>query len=195
MSELIEKFKVVLDFEVTVDPETGEIVTNCVKKTIDKAGFKSAEIKEKKTKKVKKEECSDPKIILEENKYCLNQAAADLIGVEPGDKLDIAYKKQGKTITPIIYKDNKKGNKLNKSLTVACRGSKQEELAKYGTEFYLVPHSEDGVFVLTNKDKEIEENLDDEELPIDETIDVDIQDLLNDEDANITEISAFEYKL
>lgn len=198
MTELIEEFEVVLKFQTVVNCETGEITTNCIKKSIDKV-VKPAEIKESKprTKKSKKEESSDPKVVLEDNKLCLNQATVDLVGIEPGDKVDIGYKKQGKSMIPVIYKDDKKGNKVTKSLTVACRGSKHDELAKYGTEFDVVPHSEEGMFILKSGDLELEESLDeDSDEAIDSVIDVDIQDLLNsNEDDSIKEISAFEFKL
>ena len=113
MTELVEEFEVTLKFQTVVNCETGEITTNCIKKTIDKV-VKPAEIKEKKprTKKSNKEECPDPKISLEDNKLCLNNAVLELIGVEPGDKLDIGYKKQGKQMIPVIYKDDKKGKIL-----------------------------------------------------------------------------------
>ena len=57
------------------------------------------------TKKATKiEEGVEPKIILEANKFILNQAAADLIGVQPEDRVAIRYKKIDKVLFPVIGK-------------------------------------------------------------------------------------------
>lgn len=94
-------------------------------------------------------------------------------------------------------------NKLTKSLGVACRGSKREELSKYGNEFLIVPHeTKEGIFILTNEDSSLEELLDDtieKEDKLDEAIelptDIDLQDLIDDEDANITKVSSSIFQL
>ena len=123
------------------------------------------------------------------------------MGVEPDCKLDIKYEKRGKETVPVIGTDTafgtKQGNKLTKSLTVACRGSKNEELSKYGTEFILVPHeTKDGIFVLQNEDAKLERALDDTLEKPDEPEeeiglpDIDLQDLIDDKDATITEVSS-----
>lgn len=194
MEPIIEDFTITLKYQVKVDTETGEMTTKCISRKIDKSNFEVVEDKPKK-KKVKKEESSEPTLIFEDNKYCLNQAAITLMGVAPDCKIDIKYEKRGKIIIPVIGLDERQGNRLTKSLTVACRGSKNQELSKYGTEFILVPHeSKENAFILQNKDAEIEQALDageEVELPMD----LDLQDIIDDKDVNITEIEPSLFKL
>lgn len=182
---VVEHFKVTLDFEVTVDETSGEIVTKCVKKSIDKTGFVA---KEPKATKPKKEESSEPILTLESNKYCLNAAAVELMGVSPGDKLLIKEGKVDNKIVPMIGTEEnlcvKGGNKLTQSFTVSYRGVKNQELAKYGTEFTLVPNeSKQGVFILYSKDQELADSED-----VESMIDLDLQSIIDEGDANITEI-------
>lgn len=205
MDPIVEEFTLTLKYQVKVDTETGEMTTKCISRKVDKSNFEVAEDKPKrKIAKSKKEESSEPTLILEENKYCLNQAAVDLMKVEPDCKLDIKYEKRGKETVPVIGTDTafgtKQGNKLTKSLTVACRGSKREELAKYGTEFILIPHkTKEGIFVLQDKDAELEKILDDtipkEDEEISLPMDTDLQDLIDNVDATITEVSPSIFKL
>lgn len=206
MEPIVEEFTITLKYQVSVDTETGEMTTKCISRKIDK-NIEVVDAKPaKRASKAKKNESSEPTLTLEENKYCLNQAAADLMGVEPDCKLDIKYEKRGKETVPVIGTDTafgtKQGNKLTKSLTVACRGSKNEELSKYGTEFILVPHeTKDGIFVLQNEDAKLERALDDtlekpdepeEEI---ELPDIDLQDLIDDKDATITEVNSSMFQL
>lgn len=207
MDPIIEEFTITLKYQVKVDTETGEMTTKCISRKIDK-NIEVVDAKPaKKTSKAKKGESSEPTLTLKENKYCLNQAAADLMGVEPDCKLDIKYEKRGKETIPVIGTDTafgtKQGNKLTKSLTVACRGSKNEELSKYGTEFILVPHeTKDGIFVLQNEDAKLEQALDDTiekpdgaEEEIDLPMDIDLQDLIDDKDATVTEVNSSMFQL
>lgn len=208
MEPIIEEFTLTLKYQVKVDTETGEMTTKCISRKIDK-NIEVVDAKPaKRTSKAKKgNESSVPTLTLEDNKYCLNQTAADLMGVEPDCKLDIKYEKRGKETVPVIGTDTafgtKQGNKLTKSLTVACRGSKNEELSKYGTEFILVPHeTKDGIFVLQNKDAKLEQALDDTiekpdgpEEEIDLPMDIDLQDLIDDKDTTVTEVSSSMFQL
>ena len=127
MEPIVEEFTITLKYQVKVDTETGEMTTKCISRKVDKSNFEVTEVKPRK-KTVVKNESSEPKLILESNKYQLTQAAVELMGVEPDDKIDIKYEKQGKNITPVIGSDEtfgtKQGNKLTKSFTVACRGRK-----------------------------------------------------------------------
>lgn len=199
--EVVETFEVKLLFEVRVDNETGELTTVCVKKSIDKSGFKTTEAKPKRASKAKKVESDVPTLTLEDNKYCLNTAAVELMGVTNEDKLDIKYQKVGKNVVPVIATDDTWGThsgcKVTKSFTVACRGSKNTELAKYGTSFTVVPHDKTvGLFILQNGDLKVEDN--DPELEdlmqVEEDItfpvDEDLQGLIDDVDANVTEVSS-----
>lgn len=206
MDPIVEEFTITLKYQVKVDTETGEMTTKCISRKIDKSNFEVVEEKSKrKTSKVKKEESSAPLLTLKDNKYCLTQAAADLMGVEPDCKLDIKYEKRGKETVPVIGSDDvwgtKGGNKLTKSLTVACRGSKNEELSKFGQEFTLVPHEKkDGLFILQNGTAKVEiddevEDLQDLEETISLPVDVDLQDLIDDSDANVKEVSSSMFQL
>lgn len=194
--QVVEHFQVILDYEVTVDESTGELKTRLIKKSIDKANFKSIEVKESKKKSNKKEESSTPQLILEDNKYILNTAAIELMQVTTEDKIDIKYEKKGKGMIPVIGSDSvfgtKQGCKLTKSNSVSCRGSKNTELAKYGSIFEIIPHpSKPGLFILkgdseeeSSEESEIKIEEDDENLPLD----VDLETLIDDKDADITEI-------
>lgn len=86
---------------------------------------------------------------------------------------------------------------------MACRGSKNEELSKYGTEFTILAHdSKEGLFILSsgeipisqeelNGDENIALEEDEEPLPLD----IDLSELVDDKDANVTEIDANFFKL
>lgn len=199
MDPIIEEFTLTLKYQVSVDTDTGEMTTKCISRKVDKSNFEVVETKSKKSKTTSKVSVGEgPRLVLESNKYQLTQEAADLLGVSPDDKVDIKYEKQGKSIIPVIGSDEafgtKQGNKLTKSLTVACRGNKNEELAKFGTEFTLVKHpSKDGIFILSTGENEIEE-VDEEEEEI-SLPDIDLQELIDDKDAEITEVSASMFQL
>jgi len=200
--EILENFKVTLEFQTSVDTETGEISTKCIKKSIDKlVNAIEDKPKRKRTSRIK-EESSSPQLILEDNKYYLNSAAITLMCISPDDRLDIKYEKDG---TPVIGTDNifgtHSGNKLSKSNTVVCRGSKREELSKYGTIFNIVPHAtKEGLFMLigdttsvsSNGDENIAINESDEDLSFNEE---DFLDLIEDKDATITEVNSSIFNL
>lgn len=202
MDSIIEEFTVTLKYQVEVDAETGEVNTKCISRKLDKStGVESKTTK--RTSKTKKNENSEPTLILEDNKYCLNQAAIELMNVSPDDKLDIKYEKRGTETIAVIGSDDSfgthSGNRLTKSLTVACRGSKNQELSKYGTEFLIVPHeTKDGIFILQNTKLEqalgntIEKSDELEEIGLP---DIDLQDLIDDKDATITEVNSSMFQL
>ena len=193
MDPIVEEFTITLKYQVTVDTETGEMTTKCIKRTVDKTNF---EISEKKTAKKKVvEDNSSPQLTLEDNKYRLNTAAIELMGVSAESKIDIKYEKQGKSMIPVIGTDEafgtRGGNRLTKSNTVACRGSKHEELVKYGNIFQIIPHdSKAGLFILKG-DAQIDTLDGDENVSIDEEID--ISQLIDDKD--VEEINSFDFTL
>lgn len=172
------------EFSVT-NTETGEMKTTGAKKST------------RKTKPAVSD--SEPKLILEENKYCLTESAVTLLGIEPGCKIDIQYDKNGPIIADDEIWGTNKGNKLTKSLTVAFRGVKREELEKYGSEFTLMPIPDrEGMFYLKGNNelyigeaKNIEELEEELNIPIDE----DLQDLIDDPDATTYEIDSTFFKL
>lgn len=191
---ITEDFTLTLQYQMKINTETGEILeTKLIKRSVNKANFEVTDTPKKR--KVKKEESSEPQLILEDNKYCLNTAAIELIGVNPDDKIDIKYQQNGKKLVPIIASDvvfgTKNGNRLTKTHTVAFRGSKNEELAKFGTVFTLVAHSQEGVFILKGDTDTPEEPETDENINIDD-IDLDLSSLVDD---NVTEIDANFFKL
>ena len=113
---MIVKMMITFDY----DPETNEykpLKQEIVKEKAQKVSTKAEEA----------EESAEPQITLESNKYILNKAAANLMGVQWEDRLDIKYQpiERGGLMFPIIGTDTslntKSGNKLTKKLTVSCR--------------------------------------------------------------------------
>ena len=199
-----ERIKILLTLDV--DLETGE--TTCVSREVINDDKKSTSTK--KTKKAKEED-PNPCITLEDNKYILNAAAAELLGVEPEDRLDIKYEKQGKgSLIPVIGTNEafgtKGGNKLTKGLSVSCRGKANEELSRYGSTFTLMAHpNKENLFILCGDKKPnpepeptdenvVVEDIEDsntEELPMELSLD----ELVTDTDSQIKEISGFDFNL
>lgn len=139
---------------------------------------------------------AEPQITLTDNKYILNESAANLIGVKWEDRLDIKYQLIDKIRFPIIGKDTawgtKSGNKLTKSLTVSCRGNANSLLSEYGDTFSITPwQGREGLFVLVgNKDRTTpDENV---EVTEDENPENDletIQDAIDDTDYEINNMT------
>lgn len=170
MNPIIEEFIITLKYQVKVDTETGEMTTQCIDRKINKSNFEVTN--SKKSKKIKQEESTEPQLILEDNKYSLNQAAVELMQLSPDARLDIKYEKQGTVTVPVIGTDEnfhtKGGNRLTKSNTVAYRGTKSSELAKYGTVFSIKPHdSKEGLFILLG-DKDVPSLDGDEAIKVEE---------------------------
>jgi hypothetical protein len=52
-------------------------------------------------------------------------------------------------ITPILCEDEKNGNRLTKTYTISCRGSRHDNLAEYGDTFEITPcEDKEGYFKL-----------------------------------------------
>lgn len=128
---------------------------------------------------------AEPQIILDANKYILNQAAANLMGVKWEDRLEIKYQKVQGVIYPVIGTGEtfgtKTGNKLTKTLTVSCRGKANEMLARYGHTFTVSEmKGQPGLFVLigdtppAEEAEEIEIKEDENDI-VDLPLDVDIE--------------------
>lgn len=200
---ITEEFTLTLQYAMKINTDTGELLeTKLIKRSVDKSNFEVTTPK-KRASKTKKEESTTPQLILEDNKYCLNAAAVELMGVGPDSKLDIKYEKG----VPVIGTDEafgtKGGNKLTKNNTVAYRGAKNEELAKYGTEFTISAHSsKEGLFILSSENTPVQEELNgDENVALEEgdedplPLDIDLAELVDEPDANVTEIDASFFKL
>lgn len=207
MTQNKERIKVLLTLDV--DIETGETV--CVSREVINDDLKKEKKATSTTKKPKKEKNENPNpcITLEDNKYILNAAAVELLGVEPEDRLDIKYEKQGKgMMIPVIGTNEafgtKGGNKLTKGFSVSCRGKANEELSKYGSIFTITPHpNKEDLFILSG-DKQpssvqevvdenvvVDDELSSEELPMDLNID----ELVEGSDNEIKEINSFDFDL
>ena len=139
----IQSSKIVLTL---VDTETGELFT----KEATFGDFKEV-TKKATTTRSKKPKDDDPiaKITLLEGKWQMNAACIELTGFEPEQKLDIRFEKKGRITTPVLCQDDKAGNRLTKTYTVSCRGSKHDNLAGYGDIFVVEPYEgKEGYFKL-----------------------------------------------
>ena len=107
---ITEEFTLTLQYAMKINTDTGELLeTKLIKRSVDKSNFEVVTPK-KKASKTKKDESATPQLILEDNKYCLNQAAIELMQVGPDSKLDIKYEKG----VPIIGTDEAFGTKGGK---------------------------------------------------------------------------------
>lgn len=182
-----DTYTVSLTYEMTINTDTGEILkTELVKRTIDTP----------KTKKnmLVQDDNPEPTLYLEENKYRLNNAAIQLMGLKSDSKILIKYEENDGTITPVIGTNLafhvSGGNRLTKSNTVGCRGNNHDELASYGTVFKIEPHpNREGLFVLiSDTPKQVlngDENIKVEEMNFEDLVD----------NGNITEIDSTFFKL
>lgn len=200
------KMLIVFDF----DPETGEYTP------VSREILNEGETGAKKTKAPKKgkgksslPDSKEPLIVLEDNKYILNEAAAEALGVSPDDRIDIKYEKQGKLLKPVIGSNEafgtKGGNKLTNSLTVSCRGKANETLSEYGSQFTLIPHArKDGLFMLIGDsmpeesevvDDKIDVNEVDEEPSEDIPLDIQLANMVQDDSVEEDTITKFDFTL
>lgn len=143
-----------IDFTLCFDDEAGKFVA-LNKETGEIREFTPAKKTSTTTrsKKKKEDENPNPQIVLEENKYKLNSAAVELMGIEPDDRLCIKMKKVQGVMLPIIGTTEafkvKDGNRITKSFTVACRGANHDALLNYGTTFDLEANAElEGTFIM-----------------------------------------------
>ena len=199
MPTVKETFILSLTYEMSVDTETGEVLET---KLIDRSVNKPVKAMKATANEAGQDDDKEPKLYLEDNKCRLNSKAISLMGISPGDKLDIKYDDGKNGSVPIIGTDEafgtKGGNKLTKSNTIACRGSKNEELSKYGKEFVLAVHpSKAGLFVLTSEEVAVDQLVGDDNVNIDtpEGIDLNLEGLVDDEDANVSSIDTNFFKL
>ena len=199
MPTIKETFILSLTYEMSVDTETGEVLET---KLIDRSVNKPVKAMKATASEAVQDNDKEPKLYLEDNKCRLNSKAISLMGISPGDKLDIKYDEGKNGSVPVIGTDEafgtKGGNKLTKSNTIACRGSKNEELSKYGREFVLATHpSKAGLFVLTSEEVAVDQLVGDDNINIDtpEGIDLDLEGLVDDKDANVSSIDTNFFKL
>lgn len=173
----IQSAKLVLSL---VDTETGEILT----REATLGDFK--EVKKTTSTRTKKPKDEDPvaKLTLLEGKLQMNNAAVQMTGFEPEMKIDIKFEKKGRVTTPVMMQADS-GNRLTKTYTISCRGSKHDNLAEYGDVFEVIPYEgKDGHFKLkgnVEKEDDIidvpEEIVDPEKFNDDEDINEDVNDI------------------
>lgn len=161
---MIQRFKVLFTYEQ--DDETGEV------KVINREVVNDDLPKAKKTsspKKSKADENPEPELILEDNKYSLNTAAVELLGVEADDRIDIKFEKRDKVRVPVIGCNTafgtQGGNRLTKSNTVSYRGKNHDLLEEYGTVFSFKETDKEGIFELVG-DQPLPEEKEDENVKI-----------------------------
>lgn len=149
----IESAKLILSL---IDKETGEILTREAILGDFKEVKKSTSTRTKKP----KDDNPNPQITLLEGKWQMNAACVNLTGFEPETKLDVKFEKKGRKITPVLCEDLKAGNRLTKTYTVSCRGSKHDNLAEYGTVFDVIPYEDkEGYFKLIGDAPEKEDDV------------------------------------
>ena len=139
-----------------VDDTTGEIIT----REATLGDFKEVTTKKKATSSKKPKDDGDPvaKVMLLDGKIQLNTAAINLTGYEPDMKIGIEFEKKGKKQIPVMMQADS-GNRLTKSYTISCRGSKHDNLLEHGDIFELEPYPEkDGYFYLKGN-KAIEDDI------------------------------------
>ena len=155
MNIKINSCKLILEL---VDEETGEIMTR--EATLGDFKEVTKKATTTRTKKVKDDGDPTPKITLLEGKWQMNHACVELTGFEPEMKLEVKFEKKGKTTTPVLCEDEKSGNRLTKTYTVSCRGSRHDNLAEYGTVFIVEPYEgKDGYFKLKGDAPEKEDDI------------------------------------
>ena len=157
-----------------VDDSTGEIITR--EATLGDFKEVAKKATTTRTRKPKTDDEPTPMIHLLEGKFQFNTKAIELTGFEPETKLDIKFEKKGRITTPILCEDLKSGNRLTKTYTVSCRGSKHDNLAEYGDTFEIVPYDgKDGYFKLIGNAPQAEDDIIDlpEEIANPEEFDVD----------------------
>lgn len=174
MSWKVNSIKVTYEL---VDETTGEIIT-------ETRELGEGTVKKPRASRSKKNEDTDPtpKAILLDNKIQLNNAAVELTGFQADDKINVKYEKKGRITTPVMLLDEKEGNRLTKTNTISCRGSKREELLKFGDTFIVEEHpSVVGTFILKGN-VEIEDDIVDipEEIASDDEIDDSLDDINDD---------------
>lgn len=173
-----------------VDDLTGEIITR--EATLGDFKEVTKKATTTRTKKIKDDGDPTPKITLLEGKWQMNHACVELTGFEPEMKLEIKFEKKGKITTPVLCEDEKSGNRLTKTYTVSCRGSRHDNLAEYGDVFEVIPYEgKDGYFKLKGNAPEKEDDL----IEIPEEISDPEDDDLNITDDSGVDISDFDLEL
>ena len=140
-----------------LDETTGELIT----REATLGDFKEVKKSSSGTR-TRKPKDEDPvaKLSLLDNKIQFNAAAVEMTGFEPEMKIDIKFEKKGRVTTPVLCEDEKAGNRLTKTFTISCRGSKHDNLAEFGDVFELIPYEgHEGWFKLKGNAPEKEDDI------------------------------------
>ena len=111
MPTVKETFILSLTYEMSVDTETGEVLET---KLIDRSVNKPVKAMKVTANEAGQDDDKEPKLYLEDNKCRLNSKAISLMGISPGDKLDIKYDDGKNGSVPIIGTDEAFGTKGGK---------------------------------------------------------------------------------
>ena len=167
-----------------VDDSTGEIFEE-TREFLDD----TIKPKRKTSTRSKKESDTDPiaKITLLEGKIQMNNACVGLTGYEPEMKIDIKFEKKGRITTPVMMPADS-GNRLTKTYTISCRGSKHDNLAEYGDIFEVIPYEgKEGYFKLVGNIQKEDDIIDvPEEITNPESIDDEDFDLNGEDPTDIS---------
>jgi hypothetical protein len=141
-----------------VDETTGEIFEDS-REFLDDS-IKVPKKTSSRSSKKPKDNDTEPKIYLEDNKIRLNNKAVELTGFEPEMKIDVKFEKKGRIVTPVLCQDSKTGNRLTKTYTISFRGSRHDNLAEHGDIFELIPYPDkEGYFKLKGNAPEKEDDI------------------------------------
>lgn len=131
-----------------VDQSTGELFEE-TREFLDDSIKIPKKTSTRSSSKKSKDTDTDPKIYLEDNKFRLNSKAIELTGFDPEQKINVLFEKKGRVTTPVLCEDEKNGNRLTKTFTVSCRGSRHDNLAEFGDVFEVIPYEgKEGYFKL-----------------------------------------------
>ena len=138
-----------------LDETTGELITREATLGDFKEAKKSTSTRTRKP----KDDDPNPKVTLLEGKVQLNNAAVTLTGWEPEMKIDIQFEKKGRNTCPVMMQKDS-GNRLTKTYTISCRGSKHDNLAEYGDIFEVIPYEgKEGYFKLIGNAPQAEDDI------------------------------------
>lgn len=171
---MIDTFTVTRTYEISIDTDTNEI--------------KSCKVIEEKKKPSNKRTGKIAE--LESNKLVLTDDIINMMNLKTGDKVEIRYEFSDGVTYPVIASSEafgvQSGTRLTKDGTIALRGKRNEELARFGTVFNVVPYPDhEDLFLLQgDRAKDIQEIELDSDLPIDLE---DIPEIIDDDEIIDTE--------
>ena len=169
-----------------VDDSTGEIFEE-TREFLDNSIKIPKKTSTRSSSKKSKDTDVDPKVYLEDNKIRLNNKAVELTGFEPEQKINVLFEKKGRITTPVMMPADS-GNRLTKTYTISCRGSKHDNLAEYGDIFEVIPYEgKEGYFKLVGNIQKEDDIIDvPEEITNPESIDDEDFDLNGEDPTDIS---------